>query len=151
LIIFIVGWRGSLIKVNPASSGVLSPFFRLHDMQLVTIFNHSVFPPLDLGITWSIVRFFGENFFPQYWHVNPSLMKTPSLDTFGFDILGSISVSVTIILGIFILLETVEIYSSPSSGSNLIHSQIESVSKFSVRTFADSLKSRENVCLKLVI
>jgi hypothetical protein len=78
-------------------------------------------------------------------------MKTPSLDTFGFDILGSISVSVTIILGIFILLETVEIYSSPSSGSNLIHSQIESVSKFSVRTLADSLKSRENVCLKLVI
>jgi hypothetical protein len=41
-----------------ASSGVLLSLSRLHFEQQVTKFVHSFEPPLDLGITWSKVKFF---------------------------------------------------------------------------------------------
>jgi hypothetical protein len=55
-----------MFNVIPASSGVLLPFFLLQDPQQVIKLVHLFVPPLDFGITWSIVKFFGD---PQYEHL----------------------------------------------------------------------------------
>ena len=51
------------MSLIPHSLGVLLPLVTLHLEQQVTKFFHVLSPPRDLGITWSIVRFFLE---PQY-------------------------------------------------------------------------------------
>lgn len=59
-----LGFRGFAINFIPASSGVRLPFLLLQEMQAVTRFSQVSVPPLDLGITWSTVKF--PEVVPQY-------------------------------------------------------------------------------------
>ena len=61
------GRFGFRISWNPASSGVRSPFLRLHGMQQVTMLSHPLWPPRATGITWSKVSCPGGRRWPQYW------------------------------------------------------------------------------------
>src|SRR3990172_5549550 len=58
----------------PASSGGLLPFLRLQARQALTTFSHTVRPPRDLVITWSIV-IRSPPFRPQYWQVWASRLR----------------------------------------------------------------------------
>ena len=55
----------------------MSPFPALHSKQAVMRFSMIVLPPFITGFLWSATSFapsFGVR--PQYWHLNPSLLKT---------------------------------------------------------------------------
>ena len=58
----------------PANSSGLFPFFRLQARQALTTFSHTVRPPRDLGITWSMVMR-SPPFRPQYWQVWASRLR----------------------------------------------------------------------------
>jgi hypothetical protein len=60
------GLRGGFNNVIPASAGVLLAFLLLHPLQQTTKFSQQDCPPLDLGITWSIVMSNPLTLFPQY-------------------------------------------------------------------------------------
>ena len=62
------GLIGFFISFIPASCGSLFPFLLLQSLQLMTQFSQDVLPPLDLGITWSMVAVSLVRFFSQYWH-----------------------------------------------------------------------------------
>ena len=61
------GLVGLLRNVILASSGVLSPFLLLQCMQAATRFSQVSSPPLDFGVTWSMVK--GISLLLQYWHL----------------------------------------------------------------------------------
>ena len=71
-----LGRKGLRKSFIPASLGVLSALYWLHSLQQVTMFSHISGPSLDLGYTWSSVKSDAQNFFPQYWQVYSSLIKT---------------------------------------------------------------------------
>ena len=58
-------WR----SLRPASAGVRLPLRLLQGTQEQTMFSHEVSPPRSRGMTWSRLRSFRSNLWPQYWQV----------------------------------------------------------------------------------
>lgn len=67
---------GSRISFHFICFILFSPFFPLQRSQAVTKFVQSHFPPLDLGTTWSIVRFL---WVPQYLQIGLQVIDKQSL------------------------------------------------------------------------
>jgi hypothetical protein len=63
------GRRGARSSFIPASAGVRPPFFRLQEMQQVTMFSQSLRPPWATGTTWSNVNSPIGSASLQYWQV----------------------------------------------------------------------------------
>ena len=57
------GWFNNVI---PDCSNDIQSFLLLHGQQHATIFFQFVWPPFDLGTTWSTVKFCDFTLFPQY-------------------------------------------------------------------------------------
>ena len=111
----VFGCTGFLRSFILASSGVLSLFFWLHFLQQVTKFVHVFSPPLERGITWSIVNSLDLYSVLQYWQVLLSLQIT--LEREGFmPLLMNLTIFFnTITDGILKVTEGEEISSSYSS------------------------------------
>src|SRR3954452_11055732 len=68
-----LGAFGACRGCMPAWLGRRSPLRRLHGAQQVTMLSQAEVPPLERGITWSIVSV--ARSLPQYWQVHWSRAK----------------------------------------------------------------------------